>query len=401
MSFKKDFPIFQNNPDLIYLDTTASSQKPSYVIEWICKYLWNSYSNIHRWLYDIAIDSEELYFDSKKKIAEFLWWVDYKEVIYTYNSNYALNILAQTFRLNNVLKAWDKVLISIVEHHSNVVPWLILKEEIWIEVEFVKVTENFDLDLEDFKAKYDEKVKVISLTQVSNVTGQIFDLETIWNLKREDTLFIVDASQSFPHFKVDVKKLNADFIFFTWHKVMADSWIWVLWWKKELLENYKPIFSGGWAINEVKESCFKSGSLPFRFEPGTPNMTWAVSLLKALQYIENIWWYKEIEKYENDLIKYSLQEFKKRPQIKLIWSLSEKNRVWVFSFYVDGIHPLDIADELASENICIRAWQHCTEPFMDYLWVNASCRMSLYIYNDKSDIDKFFSVLDNILENTK
>lgn len=401
MSFKKDFPIFQNNPDLVYLDTTASSQKPKYVIEWICKYLWNSYSNIHRWLYDIAMTSEELYFDSKKKIAEFLWWVDYKEVIYTYNSNYALNILAQTFRLNKVLKAWDKVLISIVEHHSNVVPWLILKEEIWIEVEFVGVTENFDLDLEDFKAKYDEKVKVISLTQVSNVTWQIFDLETIWKLKRENTLFIVDASQSFPHFKVDVKKLNADFIFFTWHKVMADSGIWVLWWKKELLENYKPIFSGGWAINEVKESCFKSGSLPFRFEPGTPNMTGAVSLLKALEYIENIWWYEKVEEYENDLIKYSLEEFKKRPQIKLIWSLSEKNRVWVFSFYVDNIHPLDIADELAEQNICIRAWQHCTEPFMDYLWIKASCRMSLYIYNDKSDIDKFFSVLDNILENTK
>lgn len=399
MSFKKDFPIFQNNPDLIYLDTTASSQKPKYVIEWICKYLWNSYSNIHRWLYDIAIDSEELYFDSKKKIAKFLWWVDYKEVIYTYNSNYALNILAQTFRLNKVLKAWDKVLISIVEHHSNVVPWLILKEEIWIEVEFVRVTQNFDLDLEDFKAKYDEKVKVISLTQVSNVTGQIFDLETIWKLKREDTLFIVDASQSFPHFKVDVNRLNADFIFFTWHKVMADSGIWVLWWKKDLLESYRPIFSWGWAINEVKETCFKSWSLPFRYEPGTPNMTGAVSFLKALEYIENIWWYEEIEKYENDLIKYSLKEFKKRPQIKLIWSLSEKNRVWVFSFYVDNIHPLDIADELASKNICIRAGQHCTEPFMDYLWIKASCRMSLYIYNDKSDIDKFFSVLDNILEN--
>jgi cysteine desulfurase/selenocysteine lyase len=416
MSFKKNFPIFQNNPDLVYLDTTASSQKPKYVIEWICEYLWNSYSNIHRWLYDIAIDSEELYFDSKKKIAEFLWGVDYKEVIYTYNSNYALNILSQTFRLNKVLKAWDKVLISIVEHHSNVVPWLILKEEIWIEIEYVKVTDNFDLDLEDFKSKLDEKVKVVSFTQVSNVTGQIFNLEKVWEIINnppipafprptgersfQKPLFIVDASQSFPHFKVDVKKLWADFIFFTWHKVMADSWIWVLWWKKSLLENYKPIFSGWWAINEVKESCFKSGSLPFRFEPGTPNMTGAVSLLKALEYIENIWWYEKIENYENELVKYSLEQFEKRPQIKLIWSLNDKNRVWVFSFYVDNIHPLDIADELASNNICIRAGQHCTEPFMDYLWIKASCRMSIYIYNDKSDIDKFFSVLDNILENT-
>lgn len=394
-NLRKDFPIFKNNPWLVFLDSTSSNQKPLYVIEGISDYLSNNYSNIHRWFYDIAINSEKMYFDSKKKVAEFLWGVDFKEIIYTYNSNYALNIISQTLRLNKVLKSGDKVLVSIVEHHSNIVPWLILKEEIWIEIEFVKITDNYDLDFLDFEKKYDEKVKVIALTHVSNVTGQIFDIEKIWKLKKEDTLLIVDASQSFPHIKIDVKKLNCDFLFFTAHKVMADSWLWVIWWKGELLEKYKPIFSWGWAINEVKEQCFKSGALPFKFEPWTPNISWAVSLLKALEYIEKIWWYQKIEQIEAELIEYSLKEFNKRPYIKLIWSKNSENRVWVFGFYIDWVHALDIADTMAENNICIRAGQHCAEPFMDYLGIKSSARMSLYIYNNREDINKFFEVLDN------
>lgn len=394
-NLRNDFPIFRNNPWLIFLDSTSSTQKPEYVINWICNYLSNNYSNIHRWLYDIAINSEKMYFDSKKKVAEFLWWVDFKEIIYTYNSNYALNIISQTLRFNKVLKHWDKVLVSIVEHHANIVPWLILKEEIWIEIEFIKITNNYDLDFQDFEKKYDKKVKVIALTHISNVTWQIFDIKKVWELKREDTIFIIDVSQSFPHIKIDVKKLNCDFLFFTAHKVMADSWLWVIWWKTNLLEKYKPIFSWGWAINEVKEQCFKSWVLPFKFEPWTPNISWAISLLKSLEYIENIWWYEKINKIEKELTEYSLKEFNKRSYIKLIWSTNWENRVWVFWFYIDWFHALDIADVMAENNICIRAGHHCTEPFMDYLGIKWSARMSLYIYNTKNDIDKFFEILDS------
>ena len=229
MDIKKDFPIFKHNPWLIYLDSTASSQKPSLVIDWIKNYLENNCSNIHRWLYDIAAKSEEIYVKSKKKIANLIWAESYKEIIYTYNSTYAVNLITWTLRYNKKLKSWDKVLLSIVEHHANIVPWLILKEEIWIEIKYVNVDENFNLDFEDFAWKYDDKVKVISMTHVSNITGQVFDLEKIWELKREDTLFIVDASQSIPHFKFDVKSLNADFLFFTWHNILVDTWIWVIW----------------------------------------------------------------------------------------------------------------------------------------------------------------------------
>jgi len=396
MNIKKDFPILNKN-NIVFLDSTASTQKPSHVIDWIKDYLENSYSNIHRWAYNIAEISEDLYNESKEKVSDFIWANSSREIIYTYNSNYAVNIITQTLRFNKVLKKWDKVLLSIVEHHANIVPWLILKEELWIEIEYIWIDENYDLDMNDFDKKYDDSVKIISLTQVSNVTGQIFELEKIWKQKREDTLFIIDASQSIPHFNIDVQKLNCDFLFFTWHKLMADTWIWILWWKQELLKKLRPIFSWWWAINKVEETCFKEASIPDKFEAGTPNITGAVSLLKALEYIESLWWYSKLENIENELVEYSLKKFNKRKNIKLIWSNKSQNRVWVFSFIIEWVHSLDIADFLAWKNICIRAWQHCAEPFLNTMWLKHTCRMSLYIYNTTDDINRFFEVLDEAI----
>lgn len=396
MNLKKDFPIFENNPWLIYFDSTASSQKPRMVIDGIKSYLENSYSNIHRWLYDIAAKSEELYDKSKKQVCEMIWANSYKEIIYTYNSTYAANFLIWSLRLSWKLKAWDKVLLSIVEHHANIVPWLILKEEIGIEIDYVDVDENYDLDMEDFNKKYDDSVKIISMTHVSNVTWQIFDLEQIWKLKRKDTLFIVDGSQSVPHFEVDVKKLNADFMFFTWHKLWADSWIWVLWGKTELLNNLKAVFSGWWSIWKVDETCFTYGILPYKFEPGTPNLSGAVSLKYAIDYIDMIWWFEKIEEIENDLVEYTLKKFNERSNIKILWSNKQQNRVWVFTFTIPNIHSHDVADIMAENNICIRAWMHCAHPFLNKMKITQASRMSLYIYNTKEEIDKFFDVLDKV-----
>lgn len=396
MIIKKDFPILKNN-DIVFLDSTSSTQKPNFVIDWINDYLKHSYSNIHRGMYDIAKISEDLYTKSKQKVCEIIWSNSFREIIYTYNANYAVNIITQTLRFNKFLKAWDKVLLSIVEHHANIVPWLILKQEIWIEIDYINIDENYDLDLEDFEKKYDETVKVISVTHVSNVTGQIFQIEKIWTKKRDDTLFIVDASQSIPHFNLDVKNINCDLLVFTWHKIMSDTWIWVIWWKQKLLESLKSVFSWWWAISNVEKNCFYQTWLPDKFEPWTPNITWAVSLLRAIEYIENIWWYKKIEEIEKELIEYALEKFNSNSQIKLIGSKNQKNRLGVFSFVVDWIHSLDIAEFLANKNICIRAGQHCAEPFLTCLWLKHTCRMSLYIYNTKEDIDIFFESLEKAI----
>ncbi len=403
-NLKKDFPILQNNKDIVYLDTTATAQKPSFVIDAIKYYLENNYSNIHRGAYDIAEKSEKMYIESKKKIAEFLNVTNWREIIYSFNSTYASNLLVWSLKRSKFFKKWDKVLVSIVEHHANIVPWLIVKEEIWIDIEYVKIKEDFSLDFDDLKNKLDDKVKAISITHVSNVTWKIFDLERVWTIlqekykKEEKPIFIIDASQSFPHFEVNTKKLWCDALFLTGHKFMADSWIWVLWWKEKLLKDLEPVFSWGWAIISVAQSCFKPAGLPDRFEPWTPNLSWAVSVLKALEYIENIGWYKMIEEKEKKLVLYTLEKFSKFKNIKLIGSTDSISRIWVFSFIVSWIHSHDIAEYLADNNICIRAGQHCAEPFMWELWINHTCRMSLYIYNTFDDVDKFFIVLDKAIK---
>ena len=402
--YKKDFPIFQNHPDLVYLDSTATSQKPTVVIDGVADYLRNSYANIHRGSYVISEISERLYEDSKKIVAKNLWVENWREVIYTANSTYALNILAQSIWRTGLLKAWDTVLLSIVEHHANVVPWLILKEDYGVNVEFVGVTDNFDLDYNDFRDKLTDKVKIVSLTHVSNTTGQIFDIENVssllavryWNNK---PLFIVDASQSVPHFEVDVLKLWCDALFFTGHKIFADSGIWVLWAKETLLNVLNPIFSGGGAIESVSESWFThSKKLPDKFEPGTPNLSGAVSLLRAFEYLDSIWGYRLLENHERELVHYSLEKFAWLESVKLIWSTASKNRVWVFTFVVEGIHSFDISDYLADNDICVRAGQHCAEPLMDFVGQKHSCRMSIQVYNTKDDIDAFFEVLEKAIK---
>ncbi len=394
--FKKDFPIFQNNPDLIFFDSTATSQKPKYVIDGIREYLENSYSNIHRWMYDIAQTSEIYYKQSKEKVCDVLNANSYKEVIYTFNSTYAINLLTQTLRRNKKLKKWDKVLVSIVEHHANIVPWLILKEEIGIEIDYVTVDEDFNLDMEDFKSKYDESVKVISLTHVSNVTGQVFDLEQVGKLKREDTLFVVDASQSVPHMKVDVQKINCDFLFFTWHKVFADSGIGVLWGREELLESMDCVFSGGWAISNVASDSFSSAGLPDKYEPGTPNVTGAYSLLKAFEYIDSVWWFEVLEAVEDQLTNYFLEKAKQYDYFHILGSDKPENRVSVFSFVIDSQHSHDVAEILAENHIAVRSWKHCAQPLFEKYWHAHSVRASLYLYNTKEEIDKFFEVIGKL-----
>lgn len=410
--FKKDFPIFDNNPGLVYLDNAASTQKPSFVIDWIKTFLENDYANIHRWAYSLSERSEELFERSKKKVVEFICAEFASEINYTYNANYAFNIIAQSLKKSWILKKWDKVLLGISEHHANIVPWLILKDEIWIEIEYIKILDDYSLDLDDLKSKLTSKVKVVSLSYASNVTGQIFELEKVSEIIKSynnskipdltlnsqfSTLFIVDASQAVPNFKVDVKKLNCDFLIFTAHKIMAETGLGIFYIKKELSKKLIPSIGWWWAINWVKEQEFALAWLPNKFEVGTPNIIWAVSLLKALEYIESIWWYETIEKNEKELINYFLQKLEKYPQVKLIWKKNSENRLWIFSLVIPGFHIADLAEIFAKENICVRAWLHCAEPLANTINNSWSLRVSFYLYNDKNDIDRFFEVLDNIL----
>lgn len=432
MDFKKDFPIFSTHPDLVYLDSTSTSQKPNHVLNGVKDYLSSSYANIHRWNYDISSQSEALYKASKQSVASHIWASHWREVVYSANSTYALNLLSQSIWRTGLLEAGDIVLVSVAEHHANIVPWLILKQDYGIELEFIWVNSDYSLDMEDLHSKLNNRVKIVSLTQVSNVTGQIFDLQKVSELldtqysqdldfpqsliTRKRPLFIVDGSQSVPHFQIDVEKIWCDALFFTGHKIFAESGIGVLWAKKSLLDILKPIFSWGWAIAHVSQDSFThSSQLPDKFEPGTPNLNGAVSLLKAFEYIDSIWWYEALEQVEQDLVEYVCEKFKKftspptpllwgevsKWKIKIIGSLDANNRVWVFSFVVEWVHSFDISDYLAQHNICIRAGQHCAEPLMNSVGQMHTCRMSLHIYNTKEDIDRFFEILEQAIKELK
>jgi len=398
-NFKKDFPIFENNKNLVFLDNASSTQKPKIVIDWISEYYSNNYSNIHRWNYDISMKSEELYNQSKKEIAKLIWAASYKEIIYTYNSTYAINLLCQSIKKTALLKKWDKVLLSISEHHANIVPFLILKQEIWIEIEYIDIWKDYFLDFDDLKSKLDEKVKLVSLSLVSNITWSKLKKEFTNYIKeqknkREDLIVIYDASQSIPHFKIDVEKLWADAIFFTAHKFMAETWIWVLYGKENFLNNLKASFSWWWAISKVETCSFTENTLPYKLEPWTPHISWAISILKSIDYFKSIWWYETVEKVEKNLSTYFLEKVKKIKYLEIIWTKEYKDRIWIFSFNIKWSHSHDISEILADQNICIRSGQHCCEPLLNRLKIKHTSRISFYLYNEKSDIDSFFEVLD-------
>ncbi len=399
--FKKDFPLFANNPDIIYLDSAASIQKPKSVIDAMSHYLSHDYSNIHRWLYDLAMRSEDLFDESKKAYARLIN-AHSSEIIYTYNASYAFNMLAQVLVRSGELQAGDTVLVAIHEHHANIVPWQIL-QDYWVHLEFVGLTENFELDMQDFTKKYTDTVKVVSLNHISNSTWTIQNLDRVRSLLRNDTLFVVDWSQSVQHIAVDVAQIWCDVFVATWHKLLAATWLWMLWAKKELLEKWTPAWWAWDTIKDVTEDGFTFASSPTKYEPWTPHVLWAVSLLAACRYIEDIGGLATIESYENHLMMYTLSKFQKiqkqyGDEFMLVWKQDASMRIWIFSFVIHGLGPKTVWEYFAREHICIRSWWHCTHPLMHKVWLeHGTCRMSLYIYNTTQDIDEFFRVFKKIL----
>ncbi len=395
-SYKKDFPIFETHPDLVYLDSASTAQKPRHVIDGISTFLSSSYSNIHRGAYSLSEQSEELYYASKDAVAKILNCSG-DEIIYTYNSTYAYNMLAQTLWYSWVLKAWDTVLVDIAEHHANIVPWQMLSERHGIIVERIDLDENYDYSLTDFTKKYTDGVKVVSISAASNVTGALYDIAAIATKLRPETFFIVDGSQAIPHGTIDVVANRIDALIFTGHKIMADSGLWVLYLAKKHIKALTPARWGGWMIEDVHTWWYKTASGRQKFEPGTPHIVWAVSLLKSLEYIESIGWFATIQAHERELVAYALSRFAANPNLHLVGKTTPENRLSIFSFVIDGqTNQIQLWEKLALQNICVRCGGHCTHPLFHKLGQNGSCRLSTYIYNDISDLEKVFDALEHM-----
>lgn len=399
IDYKKDFPVFDNNEWLVFFDSGASSQKPQYVIDWVSDFVSKYYANIHRWDYNLSEKSEEYYNKSKEAVWKFVNCSE-KEVIYWYNSTHCLNLIASALCGSNFLWKWDKVLIGMWEHHSNILPWASLQKIFWFEIDFIKFDKkNYDIDWQDFEKKYDDKVKVVSINHVSNVSGQIYDVKKIWDKLREETFFIIDGSQSVPSFKVDFEEIGCDSLIFTGHKMMSYTWIWALCLKKKWIRELEPLFLWGGTVKDVDLSEYKLVWNSQRWEAGTPNIIWAVSLLKTIEYIEKIWGIETIHNHEIELWKYFFEKFSEfENDVDIVGSMDMQSRIPVFSFTIKNNSNFNkIGEDFASKNIAIRCGGHCAYPLHKYIEVGGTCRASMYLYNTKDDIDKFFEVLSTIV----
>lgn len=401
---KKDFPIFANNPGLVFLDNAASSQKPQYVIDGVSDFVASSYANIHRGLYSLSEKSEDAYRYSKQLVGELLNCKS-SEIIYTYNSTYGINLIAQSLVISEIIKPWDTVLIGIWEHHANTLPRQILGQRKGFTVEFFNIDEQYEIDRNDFDQKYTDKVKVVAVAQVSNVTGKIYDVKKIKSKLRDDTFYLIDGSQSVPNFPVDVQDIGCDCLVFTGHKMMAYTGIGAIYLKKDWIRSLEPLIRGWGTIEDVSIKTHSLVHTAGKFEAGTPNIIGAVSLAKALEYIKSIWGMEKIREHEQKLVKICLEWFEKyKDKVTIFWPTMAGNtsttdgRVAVFSFtLMDNTNFNNIGETFAQENIAVRCGGHCAYPLHKHFNKSWTCRMSAYIYNDEADITKFFETLAKIV----
>ncbi len=389
---KKDFPLLENR-DIAYLDSGATTQKPKQVIEAIEKYYKNNNANPHRGAYSLSIEATEQYENTRTKIAEFINAKHREEIIFSKNATESLNLIAYSYGIEK-LKKDEEVVISIMEHHSNLVPWQKVTKKTGSKLKYMYINENYEIPDEEIENKITEKTKIVGITHISNVLGTINNIKKIIKYAhKKGAIVIVDASQSIPHIKIDVQDLNADFLVFSGHKMLAPLGIGVLYGKREILNNMTPFLMGGDMIEYVYEQETTFAPLPNKFEAGTQNVEGVIGLGAAIDYIQKIG-YDKIQEKENEVIKYARQELSKLNYLKLYLTPNSQNHSSVISFNINGVHPHDVASILDSENVCVRSGNHCAQPLMRFLGIDSTCRASFYFYNTKEDVDKLVTALN-------
>ena len=389
---KKDFPLLENNK-ITYLDSGATTQKPIQVIKAVEEFYQKYNANPHRGAYSLSVEATEQYENTRTKIAKFINAKHREEIIFSKNATESLNLIAYSYGLDN-LKKDDEVVISIMEHHSNLVPWQKMTKQTGSKLNYMYINENFELTDEEIESKITDRTKIVGITHVSNVLGTINNVKKIIKYAhKKGAIVIVDASQSIPHMKIDVQDLDADFLVFSGHKMLAPLGIGVLYGKREILNKMTPFLMGGDMIEYVYEQETTFAPLPNKFEAGTQNVEGVIGLGAAIDYIENLG-YNKIQEIEHEVISYARQELSKLDYLTLYTTPNEENHSSVISFNIKGVHPHDVASILDSEGVCVRSGNHCAQPLMRFLGIDSTCRASFYIYNTKDDVDKLVRALD-------
>ena len=395
--YKKDFPLLREHRDIIYFDNAATSQKPDCVIKAEEDFYTQHNANPLRGSYPLSVEATDIYENSRIKVQKFINAASNREIIFTRNSTESLNLIAYSYGLTNV-KAGDKVLVSDMEHHSNMLPWQMVTKAKGAELEYIECADDGSVDLERIKEQITDNTKIVAITQVSNVLGRVNPIKEIAELAHEKgAVIVVDGTRSIPHMRVDVQDLDADFFVFSGHKIFGPMGIGVLYGKEKLLDAMPPFLTGGEMIDSVRRDGATYAELPHKFEAGTVNARGAAGLAAALDYVDSIG-YEEMQKREEKVIRYVMEGMKKIPHVHILGSQNPKEHLGIVSFAVDGVHPHDVNEILIADGICIRAGHHCAQPLLNSLGYNSTARRSFMFYNTIREGEKFLKSLATVRE---
>ena len=396
-SIRKDFPFLEaengENP-LVYFDNASTTQKPIQVLNKLDQFYRKSNANVHRGVYRLSQHATDAYENARKKIAGFINAKDDRSIIFTRGTTESINLVAYAWAQQQ-LKPGDEILVTEMEHHSNLVPWQITAERTGAVLKYIPLNDDLELDLEKPEKYFTPKTKVFALIHKSNALGKLNQVQQlILHAKTVGAITVVDGAQSVPHTTVDVEQLGCDFFAFSGHKMLGPTGVGILFGKPELLESMEPFQSGGEMIEKVTMTHSTWNDIPWKFEAGTPNIAQAVGLGKAIDFLQNISM-KKVEEHIGELTEYGM---KKLNEINGVRIYNKKNiHGGIISFNVDGVHPHDLAQFLDQDNIAIRTGHHCTQPIMKKLGVSGTARISFYIYNTKEEIDKLCSCMKSTL----
>ena len=397
--FRLDFPLLQqkmNGKPLTYLDNGATTQKPESVVRSICGYYGGCNANPHRGAYELSVKATDVYENARVKVQHFINAPKSNEIIFTKNATEALNLVAYSYGLTFV-QPGDEIVLSIAEHHSNLVPWQMVARAKGATLKYIYLEPDGNLSDEDIETKITEKTKIVAVTHVSNVLGLVNDVRKVVDKAHSvGAVCVVDGSQSVAHMAVDVRQLDCDFFAFSGHKLLSPMGIGVLYGKEALLDKMPPFLRGGDMIDYVTEQETTFAELPQKFEAGTQNVGGASGLAAAIEYLEDFT-FGRIEAIEQELLGYALPQLRELPYIELYGCDSARNnKTGIITFNVKDVHPHDVSTILDAQGVAIRAGHHCAQPLMQYLGQNATCRASFYLYNTKEDVDRWIAALKTV-----
>ena len=394
--YRNDFPLLMQNK-IIYIDNAATSQRPQCVIDAEGDFYKNYNANPLRGLYSLSVEATEVYENAREAVRKFIGAEKSNEIIFTRNTTESLNLVAYSYGLSNVKKG-DEIVVSIMEHHSDLLPWQMVAETCGAELKFIECAKDGSIDLEKVKELITSRTKIVAMTQVSNVLGRKYPVKEIAKLAHEKgAVMVVDGAQSTPHMRVDVTDLDADFFAFSGHKLLAPMGIGVLYGKEELLEKMPPFLSGGEMIDSVTRTSAVYAELPHKFEAGTVNAAGAAGLKAAIDYIEKVG-FDYIGGREIALTSRAIEKMKKIPHVNIIGSENADEHTGIVTFTIDNVHPHDISEILAADGIAVRAGHHCAQPLLTHLGLNSTARASFAFYNTEDEVDKFTGSVATIRE---